>query len=216
VVAGTVFVHDARVMDTNQETDFGLFEAIYNCRAMRRIKPDPVDRDLIIELVEAANQGPSASNRQHDRWIALTDPDKREAMAQLNRAAVDGSYGKPQPGPKQSAFEWQYENLGAVPVHLIACLKVEGDVSSFHRGVVAGGSIWGKVQNLLLAARARGLGACPTTLPLNDRAVAKEVLGLPDAVEPFCLIPIGWPMGVFGPVTRRPIDHILHWEGYKA
>ena len=205
-------LNDARAMDS----DFGLHEAIYNCRAMRRMKPDPVDEALIVELIDAANQGPSASNRQHDRWIVLTDADQRAAMADLNRASIDASYGAPSSGGKQTAFEWQYENLQDVPVHIVACLKLEDRNDTFHGGVAAGGSIWGKVQNLLLAARAVGLGACPTTLPLGDRAQAKRVLGVPDAVEPFCLIPVGWPTGRFGPVTRRPLDHILHWNEYKS
>ena len=65
---------------------------------------------------------------------------------------------------------------------------------------------------MLLGGRALGRGAVPTTLPLADRAAAKDVLGLPDNVEPFCLIPVGYPMGRFGPVTRTPIDEILRWD----
>jgi nitroreductase len=66
------------------------------------------------------------------------------------------------------------------------------------------------VQNLLLAARALGLGAAPTTLAMSDREAFRSVLGLPDNVEAFCLIPVGWPLGRFGPVTRRPISEIVH------
>ncbi len=51
--------------------EIGLFDAMYNCRAMRRIKPDPVDEALIARLVEAAHRGPSAGNAQHDRWLGL-------------------------------------------------------------------------------------------------------------------------------------------------
>ncbi len=205
-------------MSTRQDSqpDIGLFDAMYHCRAMRRIEPDPVDDDLIVKLIDSANQGPSASNRQNDRWIVLTDPDKRVAMAEMNRAMIDIAYPPfPTDGPK-SAFQWQYENLEDIPVHIVACLKLEDRNDTFYGGVAAGGSIWGKVQNLLLAARAHGLGACPTTLPLVDRTKAKDVLGLPDIIEPFCLVPVGWPKGKFGPVTRRPVEHILHWNGYKA
>ena len=72
------------------------------------------------------------------------------------------------------------------------------------------------MQNLLLAARALGLGACPTTLAVTDAPRAKAALGLPDHIEPFCLIPVGWPMGRFGPVSRRPLDHIVHWNRYES
>lgn len=189
-----------------------LQEAIHNCRAMRRINPDPVDRSLIETLLDSANQGPSASNRQHDRWLVIQDPAKRLALAELNRAAIAGSYGVVPESDPQSAFEWQFRNLEHIPVHLVACLKLDQYNDSFHGGVAAGGSIWGKVQNLLLTARELGLGACPTTLPLQPRDAAKAALGVPDDVEPFCLIPIGWPMGRFGPVTRKPLDWIVHWD----
>lgn len=193
-----------------------LLDAIHHCRAMRRIKPDPVDRDLIVQLLDAANAGPSASNRQHDRWVVLTDPEPRAAMAEMNRAAVDARYPAFPDDGKETAFQWQYRNLQDIPVHIVACLKIDELDDTLYAGVAAGGSIWGKVQNLLLAARALELGACPTTLPLIDRARAKDVLGLPDEIEPFCLIPLGRPMGNFGPVTRRPLDHIVHWNGYEA
>jgi nitroreductase len=189
-----------------------LQTAIHNCRAMRRLKPDPVARDVIEALLDAANQGPSASNRQHDRWLVIQDPAKRLALAELNRSAIAGSYGPLPESEKQSAFEWQFHNLEHVPVHIVACLKLDEYNDSFHGGVAAGGSIWGKVQNLLLTARELGLGACPTTLPLQPRDAAKEALGVPDNVEPFCLIPLGYPMGNFGPVTRKPLDWIAHWD----
>jgi len=192
--------------------EVGLFEAMYSCRAMRRIEPRPVERAVIERLIEAAHRGPSASNAQHDRWVVLTDPAQRKAMADLNRAAVDRSYASFRGTAKESAFQWQYENLEQVPVHIVGCLHLLARRDDFHGGVAAGGSIWPKVQNLLLAARGLGLGACPTTLPLQDREKAKEVLGLPDDVEPFCLIPVGYPKGRFGPVTRRPVGEIIHWN----
>ena len=68
------------------------------------------------------------------------------------------------------------------------------------------------MQNLLLAARALELGAAPTTLGLVDRDAARAVLALPDDVEAFCLIPVGYPVGKFGPVTRIPVEETVHWD----
>lgn len=75
-----------------------------------------------------------------------------------------------------------------------------------------GGSIWPGVQNLLLAARALGLGAAPTTLGLIDHDAVAEVLGLPETMGAFCLIPVGYPLGKFGPVTRKPVAEILRFD----
>ena len=74
------------------------------------------------------------------------------------------------------------------------------------------GSIWPGIQNLLLAARALELGAAPTTLALTDRDKVAEVLNLPETVAAYCLIPVGYPLGNFGPVTRKPLSEILRYD----
>jgi nitroreductase len=198
-----------------------LFEIMFNCRAMRRIRPDPVPEELIVELVRCANQAPTASNRQGGRWLVVRDAGIRKQLADINRAARAAAYGAapaavpadPRMARRQRASRWHVEHLHEVPVHFIACLEFNGPLpDSWYAHMNAGGSIWPAVQNLLLACRARGLGAVPTTLPLRDRAAAKAALGLPANVEPYCHIPVGYPMGRFGPVTRRPVQEILHWD----
>ncbi|MGH2603849.1 MAG: nitroreductase family protein, partial [Dehalococcoidia bacterium] len=71
------------------------------------------------------------------------------------------------------------------------------------------------VQNLLLAARALGLGAALTTLVLRDRAAVRAVLSLPETIEPFCMVPVGYPAGRFGPVTRRPVAEVMRWDRWS-
>jgi nitroreductase len=115
-----------------------------------------------------------------------------------------------------AAVMWQAEHWAEIPAHIVACLQMGAPVrESFMAGAGAGGSIWPGVQNLLLAARALGLAATPTTLGLMDRPAAKAVLGLPDDIEPFCLIPVGYPMGKFGSVTRRPTAEIMRWDRWS-
>lgn len=75
-------------------------------------------------------------------------------------------------------------------------------------------SIYPAVQNLLLAARARGLAATMTTWHLFAETDVKKILEIPSSVRTYALIPIGWPLGRFGPVTRRPADEVMrrdHW-----
>lgn len=75
-------------------------------------------------------------------------------------------------------------------------------------------SIYPAIQNLLLAARARGLAATMTTWHLFAEADVKEILEIPNGVRTYALIPIGWPLGRFGPVTRRPPAEVIrrdHW-----
>jgi nitroreductase len=73
-------------------------------------------------------------------------------------------------------------------------------------------SIYPGVQNLLLAARALGLGANITTWHMFLEHEWKRVLGLPKAWNTYAVIPVGWPRGRFGPVTRRPASEAIHWD----
>ena len=61
-------------------------------------------------------------------------------------------------------------------------------------------------------ARALGLGAAPTTLALRDQDAVRKVLNLPETFAALCLIPVGYPMGKFGPVSRRPVDEIMRFD----
>ena len=72
------------------------------------------------------------------------------------------------------------------------------------------GSIFPAVQNLMLAARSRGLGTVLTTLHLLDEAPFKKILGLPDDVHSVAIIPVGHPEGKFGPPVREPVETFLH------
>ncbi len=203
--------------------DMGLFETIYNCRAMRRLKPDPVPEEQLLKLIDAANQAPTGSNQQGARWIVVRDAEQRQRLAALNKAAVT-RYAAPDSGraaalPHQDADKrrrmlaavlWQAEHMQDIPALIIACYQFDRPVAGGAAG--GGGSIWPAVQNLLLAARALGLGAAPTTLGLADRDAAREVLALPDDVEAYCLVPVGYPMGRFGPVTRLPAEQTVHWD----
>ena len=209
--------------------EMGIFEVMYNCRAMRRIKPDPVPEELLIKLIDAANQAASGSNVQNGRWIVVRDRAQKEKLAELNRKVFE-AYVAPGGGrldalPHQDATKrarmveavrWQAEHFAEIPALIIACLQVAIPVrDSFSAGAGAGGSIWPGVQNLLLAARALGLAATPTTFAIADRRAAMEVLGLPEDIMPFCLIPVGYPLGKFGPVTRKPVSEIMRWDRWS-
>lgn len=207
----------------------GIFETIYNCRAMRRIKPDPVSEELLLKLIDAANQAPSGSNMQNGRWIVVRDAAQKMKLGDLNRKTfevyVSGAGGRPAALPHQpadarermvEAVRWQADHFAEIPALIIACLQINGPRrDSFSAGAGAGGSIWPGVQNLLLAARALGLAATPTTFAIADRKAAKAVLELPESIDPFCVIPVGYPMGNFGPVKRQPIPEIMRWDRWS-
>lgn len=207
----------------------GIFDVMYSTRAMRRIKPDAVPEELLVKLIDAANQAASGSNVQNGRWIVVRDQAQKEKLAELN-AKVFAAYTGPGGAragalPHQSeakrarmleAVRWQAEHFAEIPALIIACLQVALPIrDTFAAGAGSGGSIWPGIQNLLLAARALGLAATPTTFALADRHAAREVLALPEEIQPFCLIPVGYPMGNFGPVTRKPTAEIMRWDRWS-
>jgi nitroreductase len=207
-------------------SEASLFEVMYNCRAMRRLKGDVVPEALLVKLIDAANQAPSGSNAQRARWIVVRDAEQKAKLAALNKTAVDaylpasgqaGSLPHHAADKRQRMLEsvrWQAEHMHEAPALVIACYQFDEPVDA-QMAARAGGSIWPGVQNLLLAARALGLGAAPTTLGLSDRKAAKAVLALPDDMEAYCLIPVGYPMGNFGPVSRLPVTEIMRWDRWS-
>ena len=204
-----------------------LFDVIYNCRAMRRLDTKPVPAELLVKLIDAANQAASGSNMQRARWIIVTDAGVKNKLADLNRQGVESYIGpqtsRPDAVPHQSkekrlrmldAVIWQTEHMHEMPAIVMACMEFGSPITD--KTITQGnGSIWPGIQNLLLAARALGLGATPTTLALGDRQAVAEALNLTNTMAAYCLIPVGYPLGKFGPVTRKPVEDVMRWDQWR-
>lgn len=83
-------------------------------------------------------------------------------------------------------------------------------------GIADGSTAYPAVQNLLLAARALGLGAVLTTPHFFVPGEFEAVIGLPSNVTLAALIPVGYPKGRFGPVTRPEPRAVVSWERYEG
>lgn len=198
-----------------------LIDTIYHCRAMRRIKTDPVPEEMLVQLIDAANQAPSGSNSQKARWVVVRDPEVKQQLADLNRKHA-APYIQPNldnpASPKQKrmldAVVWQMDHMHEIPALIVACFDYPEKVDGL--GVYrSAGSVWPGIQNLLLTARALGLGAAPTTLALRDQDAVREVLNLPETFAALCLIPVGYPLGKFGPVTRKPVQDVMRFDRWS-
>ncbi len=79
---------------------------------------------------------------------------------------------------------------------------------------IRGASIYPAVQNIILACRALGLGTTITTNHIRCEGEVRALLGLPTDVDTFAMMPIGWPIDRFGPLTRRPLTEVVHVDSW--
>ncbi|KUI29357.1 nitroreductase [Mycobacterium sp. GA-2829] len=195
-----------------------LQEAIETQRAIRRLHPDPVDDALLQRLLELAVKAPNGGNEQKAAFVVVTDAAVRAQLARLNRTGFplmslyyrrrnrsDTAWAR-----TWKAIEWQRDHFADIPVVIVVCWS--GRI--WRRPVMLNSapyaSVYPATQNLLLAARAVGLGAGFISLPLWRVRKLRRILGMPRSVTPVGVIPLGWPRGKYGPSTRRPIGEIAH------
>jgi nitroreductase len=204
--------------------DMSLEEAMSTQRAIRRLTTEPVEDALVLKLIELALKAPTGSNAQNWEFMVVRDPVVKGKLARLNRGAFNiyGAIGRrmmTRRGDEKmlkilKAVQWQADHFEEVPVVIVACLKGVIPVWPPVAAASAYGSIYPAVQNLLLAARAAGLGAALITLPLWSKFLARRALGLPWTVSPCAVIPLGWPKGKYGPTTRRAVGEVVSLDRY--
>jgi nitroreductase len=199
------------------DNDAKLFEILFSTRAMRRLKPDPVPEALIEQILRAGQAAPNGGNTQEWGVLVVTDRAVKEKVQVYYQRVYDESIGKNYverlaqlaDGPERdklarqvAATEHLTHRFHEVPVWLVPCLKVGA------RGAnpMSGASIYPAVQNMLLAARALGLGSTLTTRHMVYGTEVDAILGLPEGVKSFAILPIGFPEGRFGPVSRAPLE----------
>jgi nitroreductase len=196
-----------------------LFEIMETTRAMRRLKPDPVPDELISKILQAGTCAPNGGNIQKWRFLVIKDAKIKEAVQVWYKKAFDEWIGprylnsEPPPGVTKEKYLRQYaavsyltDHFAEAPVWIVACLTGE----KVERWTAA--DIYPAVQNMLLAARALGLGATLTTRHLAYEKESEAALGLPEGVHSYAILPIGYPMGKFGPVKRGPLNGIVYQD----
>ena len=204
------------------QPEFDLFEAIYTTRAMRRLKPDPVPRETITRILEAATMAPSNSNRQPWIFIVVTASETRQFVAERYKQAWDTHYFtaekrrflETQPDSPEAknlrSANYLANHIGEVPVLIFACVKRYTDQRRAGKAMV--GSIYPAVQNLCLAARAYGLGTAITGLHREFEAEINERLGIPSGYQNEVLIPLGYPRGRWGRPARKAVREVTFFE----
>lgn len=194
-----------------------LGEAIYTQRSIRRLRPAPIPLEALRAIIEAASKAPSGGNAQPARYLVLTDPDVIRRFGALYREAwwaKRRDEGRPWTRREEIPAEERVargaarlaDEIAAAPCIVLALTEGRGQASSVLPGV----------QNLMLAARALGIGSVPTTLhpQVLDRVYA--LLGIPATAEFHLCIPLGYPRGRFGPTRRRPTAETTYLNRWGA
>jgi nitroreductase len=185
------------------------------------LKPDPVPDALIRKILEAGVCAPNGGNTQRWRFLVIKDTKIKQQVQVFYKLAFDKVIGprylnsNPPPGVTKERYLRQHaavqhltDHFHEAPVWIVACLD-EGQVPPTRW---SGASIYPAVQNMLLAARALGLGATLTTRHLLYEKETEAALGLPPGVHSYAILPIGYPVGTFGPVRRGALTDVVYAE----
>ena len=207
-----------------------LYDALLTTRAMRRFTDEPVSEDDIDHCLRAAVQAPSGGNIQPYQFLVVTDPEKRAAIGEIylrawNRYSPAVEASMPPFKDDDAAARWQRNvaasddlarRFGEVPVHILVVvpkmsMAVRDDEGEMDVGPVYA-SVYPAVQNLILAARDRGLGTVLTTVYRIHEDEVRELCGIPDRYEVAAILPLGHPTGRWGVAPRRPAASLTSWE----
>jgi nitroreductase len=238
------------------DTDARLFDVMWTCRAMRRLKPDPVPEELLLQLVDAGLHGPSGSNAQNWRFVIVRDRAQKERIQRIWQKAwgfYTDTFATADLRPGETidqrekmrkvadelanhladvpalifvgvARDEQLAKMMSSPATALKLLQHFGVGGTLRlaaagqrtSGLADGSTAYPAVQNILLAARALGLGAVLTTQHFFVPGEMEAVLGLPSSVTLAAVIPVGWPKGNFGPVKRPPPQAVVSWDRYDG
>ena len=167
----------------------GVFEAIQKRRSVRKYQNQPVEKEKIAKVLEAARLGPSAANSQPCHFIVVTDSKVRESLRDAYNA------------------DWFLK----APVIIVVCAnpkeswrRRDGDEYWKVDGAIA-------MQNLILTATELGLGTC--WVVSFDEKELKKSLNIPKDFKVVAMTPLGFPDEIKGPVTdRKPLEAMVHSE----
>jgi len=205
-----------------------LQEAMRTTFACREFTDDPVSDEVLHRILDVARFAPSGGNRQGGHVVVVRDKGVRQRLGELcvptlrlyaaQVAAGESPFNTVVPSAVDVAAALDtptdrfalFDHLGDVPVALVVSVDL-AEVASMDKdldrvGLVTGASIYPLVANILLAARAEGLGGVVTTAVVPAEAEARRLLDLPDTHAVAALIPLGVPVRQLTRLTRLPVE----------
>ncbi len=199
-----------------------FWDVVATSRSIRRFTDELVDDATLERCLRAATWAPNGANAQAWRFVVLRSPEQRAVVAEAARralAVIEPVYGMRRPDPEDHSRRARNDRA-TYELHdragdrvSVLCVTYRYDSAS---ELLLGGSIYPAMQNLLLAARAQGLGACLTSwASYGGEELLRRAVGIPDDWLLAGHVVLGWPAGHHGPVRRRPLGDVVyldHWE----
>ena len=198
-----------------ERVDF--FDVVYTTRAIRKFRPDPVPPGLVRQVLEAATQAPSGANQQPWAFVVVHDPRLKRKLGEYYRdgfAAYRGvSIQQLEEEAEGSPNSYLAVHFCEAPVIVLVCSKHSVAAGDTTGGAISTpASVFPAVQNLLLAARAVGLGGVLTTNHRFHHDEVKKFLGIPDDVTVFTMVPLGFPAQRHGRKSRQPVEEVTYQD----
>ena len=207
-----------------------VFEVLETTRSVRR-RLDferPVDPALIERCIDAAVQAPTGLDREAWRFLVLTEPEPKAAVAELYRSSMEGlatrfrdrlppemrDRGLPSERPTYVGLA---ENLHRLPALILVCSEGRPAPDDTAMQVAFYGSVLPAAWSLMLALRASGLGTTWTTLLVTEEERVAAALGIPPDVTQTILLPVAYTKGaVLKPARRKPASEVTYWNRWAA
>jgi nitroreductase len=198
-----------------------VIDAMATSRAIRRYLPDPVPDEVLERLIFAATRAPSPRNTQPWEFIVVRDQDIRNRIGDAlepRAAEIEAVIPRLSTEAKQRMYQGAADLLRALrnaPVIVFVAGWHRDFGPEFPAEETMLTALHAAAENLLVAARAYGLGAAFTTFHLHAQEEVRAAIGAPDDLHIAVTIPVGFPERGVGPVRRRPVDEVLHWDRYQ-
>jgi nitroreductase len=191
-----------------------------------------VEPEVIQRCIEIATQAPTGGNTQQWRFVVVTDPEKRQAIAGYYRQSFQSYLRSGTPPSERYAEDdprvqrarrvtessmYLSRHLHEAPVHIICCVEGRAEGASTAAQAALYGSILPAAWSLMLALRARGLGAAWTTLHLAYERDVAALLDIPETVTQAVLLPVAYYLGDdFRPAARVPAREVTYWNEWGS
>ncbi|MCP8318712.1 MAG: nitroreductase family protein [Candidatus Methylarchaceae archaeon HK01B] len=208
------------IINTMIDSD-AFLKIVKSRRSIKKLKPDPISRDLIEEMIDVAISAPSAHNAQPWRFIVITDQDLKDRLvkAMLRSWRDDLSKNEVSDMEIERLIVSSKKRTLNASILILACLTME-DMDKYMDGrrnfeyIMAVQSVSAAIQNLLLAIHVKGLGGCWRCAPLFCTEVVREVLDIPESYYPQAIIEVGYPVEKVKMPPRKPLKDIVRYNGW--